>query len=54
MEWFRHRLEAKVIIEDWRVHYNTIRPHSSLAYKTPMEFKMNIANNLTAGAYVSR
>ena len=25
--------EAKVIIESWRRHYNTIRPHSSLGYK---------------------
>lgn len=29
-EWFRNRLEAKVIIEDWKNHYNTVRPHSSL------------------------
>ena len=27
--------EAKVIIESWRRHYNTIRPHSSLAYRPP-------------------
>lgn len=27
--------EAQVIIEDWRVHYNTIRPHSALGYKPP-------------------
>ena len=25
--------EAKVIIEGWRKHYNTLRPHSSLGYK---------------------
>jgi len=25
MEWFRNRLEARVIIEDWRQHYNEIR-----------------------------
>jgi putative transposase len=30
MEWFRNRLEAKVIIQDWVRHYNEIRPHSSL------------------------
>jgi len=35
MEWFRNRLEARVIIEDWRRHYNEIRPHSSLKYLTP-------------------
>jgi len=27
--------EAKNIIERWRRHYNTIRPHSSLGYKPP-------------------
>lgn len=27
--------EAKVMIERWRVHYNTIRPHSSLGYRPP-------------------
>lgn len=27
--------EAKVMIESWRVHYNTVRPHSSLGYRPP-------------------
>lgn len=27
--------EAEVLIERWRQHYNTIRPHSSLGYKPP-------------------
>ncbi|UMA67067.1 IS3 family transposase (plasmid) [Roseivivax marinus] len=27
--------EARVIIEAWRVHYNTVRPHSSLGYRPP-------------------
>ncbi len=27
--------EAKVLIEAWRSHYNTIRPHSSLGYRPP-------------------
>lgn len=27
--------EAQVLIERWRVHYNTKRPHSSLGYKPP-------------------
>ncbi|BEH60953.1 IS3-like element IS407 family transposase [Burkholderia pseudomallei] len=39
LEWFRTRTEAKVVIEQWRRHYNAIRPHSSLAYLTPDEFK---------------
>ena len=32
LEWFRSRAEAKVIIEQWRRHYNEVRPHSSLGY----------------------
>ena len=36
-ELFRHIIEARVVIEDWRRKYNTFRPHSSLAYKTPAE-----------------
>ena len=27
--------EAQVVIEEWRRHYNTIRPHSSLGYRPP-------------------
>jgi putative transposase len=39
VEWFRTRAEAKVIIETWRQHYNAVRPHMSLNYLTPHEFK---------------
>ena len=28
-----------VLIETWRCHYNGVRPHSSLAYQTPLAFK---------------
>ena len=27
--------EAQIVIEQWRIHYNTKRPHSSLVYKPP-------------------
>lgn len=27
--------EAQVVIEQWRRHYNTVRPHSALNYKPP-------------------
>ena len=27
--------EARIVIESWRRHYNTIRPHASLGYKPP-------------------
>lgn len=52
-EWFRNRLEAKVIIEDWRVHYNEVRPHSSLNYQTPIEYKNSLGNYVTTGAKFS-
>lgn len=34
-EVFHTLKEAQVIIEDWRLEYNHIRPHSSLAYQPP-------------------
>lgn len=34
-EIFYSITEAQVIIEQWRWHYNQIRPHSSLGYKAP-------------------
>ena len=34
-EIFYSLTEAKVLIEAWRRHYNTIRPHSSLGYRPP-------------------
>ena len=27
--------EAQIIIESWRRHYNTVRPHASLGYRPP-------------------
>ncbi|ARN83975.1 transposase (plasmid) [Methylocystis bryophila] len=34
-EIFYSLAEARIIIESWRRHYNTVRPHVSLAYKPP-------------------
>ncbi len=34
-EAFNTLAEAKVLIEQWRVHSNTVRPHSSLGYRPP-------------------
>jgi putative transposase len=39
LQWFRNRADAKVSIEQWRRHYNEVRPHSSLGYLTPVAFK---------------
>jgi len=36
--WFISLDHARGIIEEWRVDYNEIRPHSSLGYLTPEEF----------------
>jgi putative transposase len=27
--------EAQIVIEQWRHHYNTLRPHSALNYRPP-------------------
>ena len=49
-QWFRNRTEAKVSIEQWRQHYNDVRPHSSLAYLTPAAFKAkHLAESIDGG-----
>lgn len=34
-ELFYSLREAQIIIEQWRHHYNTLRPHSALGYRPP-------------------
>jgi|KBSSwiS6_1023812.scaffolds.fasta_scaffold02949_2 hypothetical protein len=34
-EIFYTLAEARILIEAWRRHYNTVRPHSSLGYRPP-------------------
>ena len=34
-EIFHTLKEAQIIIEQWRCHYNTNRPHSALGYRPP-------------------
>ena len=34
-EIFDTVLEAKVVTEEWRKQYNSVRPHSSLGYRPP-------------------
>lgn len=34
-EVFHTLAEAKILIEQWRRHYNTTRPHSALGYRPP-------------------
>jgi transposase InsO family protein len=37
-ELFGDLFEAKVLVEDYREHYNQDRPHSALGYQTPAQF----------------
>lgn len=48
MEWFRSRVEARAIIENWRRHYNDVRPHSSLGGISPSEFKKKFEETKSA------
>ena len=34
-EIFYSLKEAQIVIEGWRQHYNTVRPHASLGYRPP-------------------
>jgi putative transposase len=43
MQWFKNRIDAKVLIEQFRREYNEIRPHSSLSKLTPHEFKQTLS-----------
>ena len=42
--WFLKLDDARETIEDWRIDYNQVRPHSALGYLTPEEFAMGYAN----------
>ena len=54
VNWFYSLTHAKSVIETWRKHYNTVRPHSSLEYQTPLEFVSQSKRESTTGAGVSR
>jgi putative transposase len=45
-EIFYSLKEAKVIIEQWRQHYNTKRPHSSLGYRPPAPQAIQVAQQI--------
>jgi putative transposase len=42
MEWFRNRIEAKIVIDDWCRQYNEVRPHSSPNYETPLAYRQRL------------
>lgn len=43
MQWFKNRIDAKMMIEQFRREYNEVRPHSSLGKRTPAQFKQTLA-----------
>ena len=47
--WFVSLLDAQQTIEAWRVDYETARPHSGLANRTPAEFAKELL--LTTPSY---
>ncbi len=44
VEEFATLLEAQVVVETWRIEYNTYRPHSSLGEMTPVEYAASWAS----------
>jgi len=42
-EVFDTLLEAKVLVERWRQHYNRVRPHSALDWRTPGAYAASLA-----------
>ena len=47
LHWLLDLADARAMIEEWRADYNRDRPHSSLGYLTPLEFKQNMDRNLS-------
>ena len=46
--WFKSLEDARRIVEEWRLDYNEVRPHSSLGGKTPVEYAAASAAEETA------
>ena len=49
VEQFDTLLEAQVLIEDWRIEYNTKRPHSSLGWLAPAIYAARWKADQSAG-----
>ena len=46
-EIFYSLKEAQIVIESWRVEYNTLRPHSALGYRPPAPVAIRPPQNST-------
>ena len=53
VEEFEDLAEARWHLERYRVAYNTVRPHSSLAYQTPAEFAEGCATSASVATLPS-
>jgi len=42
--WFIDMRHLREVAEGWRQHYNHLRPHSSLGYRTPTEYREATTN----------
>ncbi len=40
--WFMSLAHARVLIEAWRMDYNTVRPHSALGNQSPLSFAQSL------------
>jgi putative transposase len=47
IEWFRNRIGAKIVIDDWRRDYNEVRLHSSLYYDSPLAYRQWLESHST-------
>ncbi len=54
MQWFKNRIDAKILIEEFRRQFNEVRPHSSLEQLTPAEFKRSDINNQPSNSHFLR
>lgn len=46
-EIFYTLTEIQVLLERWRIHYNTKRPHSAIGYRPPAPEAVKLQTNLT-------
>ena len=45
--WFQDLVNARAEVSQWRKDYNEQRPHSSLGYRTPLEYAAAVRSEIT-------